>query len=157
MDLRLGRWCWDYLRSALYRLQQVRLQNRLLGGRNCSLSATSPQCSHFSMPGGRSSSEIRGEEEGVEAGKRKGGGKRWRKGKKREGGREGWREKRKEEGEWGGRRKGGRESRGNTATPTSQGIPCTQSAMWIWFATFKFHVYNIYRKQVLLSVKQSMF
>jgi len=60
------------------------------------------------------------------------------------------------EGEWGGGRKGGRESRGNTATPISQGIPCTQSTMWIWFATFKFHVYDIHRKQVLLSVKQSM-
>lgn len=44
----------------------MRLQNRLLGGRNCSLSATIPQCSHLSMPGGRSSGGA-AEEEGVEA------------------------------------------------------------------------------------------
>lgn len=91
----------------------MRLQNRLLGGRNCSLSATSPQCSHFSMPGGRSSSEIRGEEEGVEAGKRKGGRREEKEeGKKVEGGEVGGgrRERRVEvgEGEMGGKKKGGR-------------------------------------------------
>lgn len=89
----------------------MRLQNRLLGGRNCSLSATSPQCSHFSMPGGRSSSEIRGEEEGVEAGKRKGGRREEKEEGKEGGGRRGGR---REEGEksGGGRGREGREEEG---------------------------------------------
>ena len=96
-----GRGHRDYLRSALYRLQQVRLQNRRLGGRNCSLSATSPQCSHFSMPGGRSSGGAM-EEVGVEAGRGKGG----------EGGREKGGEGGREKGGEGGREKGGKEGEG---------------------------------------------
>ena len=65
----------------------MRLQNRLLGGRNWSLSATIPQCSHLSIPGGRSSGGA-AEAEGVEAeGEREG---------RREGEREGRRERERE-------------------------------------------------------------